>query len=133
VQQTDGFQGCKFSGLTIGPNETVSIKTDPESSASKILRVKFVDSSIHSVPAEVFQKFSNLIVLDVDGNNVQEIKPNTYLHAEKFEFLTSKCFQRSAKFAPNHFCKEQIQISASGNIFKLQKLGAFGLDREHLH
>ncbi len=50
VQQIDGFPGCKFSGLTIGSNEAVSIKTDPESSdVSKIVRVKFDDSSIYSV------------------------------------------------------------------------------------
>jgi hypothetical protein len=88
VQSIDFFHGCKFSGVKIGPNEAVSIKTDPESSdVSKILRVKFVNSSIHSVPGEIFQKFSDLKILDVDGNNVQEITPNTFLHAKKLEII----------------------------------------------
>jgi hypothetical protein len=53
--------GCMFSGVTLGPNKTVSIKTDPANLAVKsITTVYFLDSSIHSIPSEVFTKFPNL-------------------------------------------------------------------------
>jgi hypothetical protein len=49
--------GCSFSEITIGPNETVSIKTDPEDyDANKIVSVGIGWSTIHSVPREIFTK-----------------------------------------------------------------------------
>jgi Leucine-rich repeat (LRR) protein len=78
----DGHLGCRFSGVSIGPNETVSIKTDPENADPKtITRVDFSSSSIHSVPSEVFAKSPNLKEFWADNQNVQEIKVGTFLAA----------------------------------------------------
>jgi hypothetical protein len=45
----DGVPGCRFSGVTIGPNENVSIKTDPkDADVNSITWVEFEESSVYS-------------------------------------------------------------------------------------
>jgi hypothetical protein len=75
----DGVPGCRFSGVTLGPNENVSIKTDPEDAdVNSITWVEFSESSIHSVPPEIFKKFPDLERFDAGGQNIQEIKADTF-------------------------------------------------------
>jgi hypothetical protein len=80
--------GCYISSVTIGPNETVSIKTDPEDAdANSITFVQFTRSSLYAVPREVFTKFPNLNRFHVGHQKIQEIPPNTFLNARKLTFL----------------------------------------------
>jgi hypothetical protein len=78
--------GCEFSEVSIGPNEAISIKTDPaDADVSTKTYVQFVRSSIHSVPSEVFTKFPNSRKLLVSGQNIQEIKPDSFVNGGKLE------------------------------------------------
>ncbi len=81
--------GCSFSEITIQPNETVSIKTDPEDyDANKIVSVGIGWSTIHSVPREIFTKFPNVTHFFALGQRIQEIKPDTFKDAKKLEFIS---------------------------------------------
>jgi hypothetical protein len=84
----EGLQGCRFSGVTIGQNDKVSIATDPSNlDVNTIERVDFTSSSIHSVPREIFTKFPNLIRFEAINQNVQEIKPDTFVDGKKLELI----------------------------------------------
>ncbi len=87
VKEVDGHRECLFSGVTIGANETVStIKTDPEDTdAETITKVQFSESSIHSIPAELFEKFPNLQGLSANEQEIREIKADTFKNAKKLE------------------------------------------------
>jgi Leucine-rich repeat (LRR) protein len=79
---------CKFSGVTIGADEKVSIKTDPEDTdVETITKVQFSGSSIHSIPAELFEKFPNLQWLSANEQGIREIKANTFKNAKKLETI----------------------------------------------
>ncbi len=81
-----GKPGCRFSEVTIGSNEAVRIKTDPEyADSNKIKLVQFSLSSIHSIPTEIFTKFRNIIWFFAPSQNIQEIKPETFADANKLE------------------------------------------------
>jgi hypothetical protein len=82
----EGHPTCIFKGVTIGPNEAVSIKTDPANlDVNSITFVNFDLSSIHSVPSEVFTKFPNLVIFDASFQNLQEVNPNTFEKGRKLE------------------------------------------------
>jgi hypothetical protein len=82
----EGHPACIFSGVTIGPNEAVSIETDPEDlDVNSITAVNFESSSIHSVPSEVFTKFPNLKVFWSFNVKLQEVKPNAFEKGRKLE------------------------------------------------
>jgi hypothetical protein len=85
----ENYPGCEISGVTIGKNEAVSIKTDPEDlDVNRIESVKFVDSSIYSVPTEVFRKFPKLERIYADGQNIQEITPDTFKDGKNLRLIT---------------------------------------------
>lgn len=72
-------RGCTFSGVTIKPNETVSVQIDPgNEDSNKIMYVKISYSSIHSIPREIFAKFTNMKGFWGWGQKVREIKPDTF-------------------------------------------------------
>jgi hypothetical protein len=80
---------CMFSGVTLGPNKTVSIKTDPANlDVNSITTVYFLDSSIHSIPSEVFTKFPNLEKFFADRQNIQEIKSDTFWSGSNLEVIS---------------------------------------------
>jgi hypothetical protein len=85
----ENYPGCEISGVNIGKNEAVSIKTDPEDlDVDRIESVKFVDSSIYSVPTEVFRKFPKLERIYADGQNIQEITPDTFKDGKNLRLIT---------------------------------------------
>jgi Leucine-rich repeat (LRR) protein len=80
------YEGCRFSRVTIGQNETVSIRTNPENlDVNTITLVQFRASSIHSVPSEIFTKFPNLKWFDGFNQNIQEIRPDTFKDAKNLD------------------------------------------------
>jgi hypothetical protein len=80
---------CEFSGVTIGPNEAVSIKIYPaDLDVKTITWVQFLSSSIHSVPREIFTKFPNLKWLSVHQQNIQEIHQDTFRDGKKLEQIS---------------------------------------------
>jgi hypothetical protein len=86
VKIISGQPGCRFSSVTIGPNEAVSIESKPsDSDINSITWVKFSASSIFSVPAKVFTIFPNLKEFSAWGQGIQEIKSNTFAEGEKLE------------------------------------------------
>jgi hypothetical protein len=89
LEGIDGHAACQISGVRIGPNENISIKTDPENlDVTTIIRVDFSSSSIHSVPREIFTKFPNLKLFRAPEQGVQEIHPDTFRDARKLEYIT---------------------------------------------
>jgi hypothetical protein len=81
---------CTFTSKFLENNERAIIvadHTEPGSSNADIKKVIFVSSSIYQIPAELFVTFSNLEELFMDGQNVQEIKPKTFVNAKKLENL----------------------------------------------
>jgi hypothetical protein len=78
-----------FSGVTLGPNKAVSIKTDPANlDVTSITTVYFLDSSIHSVPSEVFTKFPNLEKFFADRQDIQEVKADTFWGGSNLEVIS---------------------------------------------
>ncbi len=80
---------CEFRGVTIGQNENVTIKTDPENlDVTSITRVWFWDSPIFSVPSEVFEKFPNSKQFGAYQNtNIQQIIPSTFWDGKNLEAI----------------------------------------------
>jgi hypothetical protein len=77
---------CLFNGVTLGPSEAVSIKTDPANfNANKIEWVVFSSSSVYSVPSEVFTKFPNLKLFWASGQKIQEVKMDCFWNARNLE------------------------------------------------
>jgi hypothetical protein len=76
---------CTFRNATIGPDDDqVTIKTDPEDhNANDATKILFYDSSIHTVPREIFTKFSKTWLFYAVDLNIQEIKPDTFWDAKK--------------------------------------------------
>jgi hypothetical protein len=86
VEIIDDQPGCLFSGVTIGQNEVISIKTDPEDvDVSTIGVVKFVGSTIHSVPSEIFTRFPKVKKFLAFDQNIHEIKADTFLSGKNLE------------------------------------------------
>jgi hypothetical protein len=83
VQFTRNEPTCMFMNVTLGPNEAVSVQVDDDEST--ITQVAFFDSSIYSVPREIFTKFPNLKVFWAYAQNIQEIKPDTFREGTKLE------------------------------------------------
>jgi Leucine-rich repeat (LRR) protein len=81
--------GCVFSGQTIEKNDVVSVKTDPEEAdANSVKAVQITESSIHSIPQEIFTRFPNLELFWSHKQNVQEIKPDTFANAKKLQVIS---------------------------------------------
>jgi hypothetical protein len=79
---------CEFFSVTIGPNEAVSVETDPRNAdVSHITFVEFSSSSIYSVPGEIFTKFPNLKTFIAFGQRVQEIKADTFMHGKNLNYV----------------------------------------------
>jgi Leucine-rich repeat (LRR) protein len=82
---------CAFSSKFLENNEKAIIVADHTaqgSSNADIKNVNFVSSSIHQIPAELFSTFPNLEVLKMEGQNLHEIKPNTFKNARKLRRLS---------------------------------------------
>ncbi len=80
---------CDFIGLTIGQDELISIATDPtDLDRNSITFIRISDSSIHSVPSEIFQDFPNLKEFYAYGNNIQEVKADTFLSGKNLELIS---------------------------------------------
>jgi hypothetical protein len=101
-----GQPGCKFSGVSIGLNETVSIQTNPKDlDVDTVEAIDFSDSHLFSVPPEVFTKFPNVRYFDAWGQKVREIRPDTFANAKKLEFIYLHS-NKLTKLHPNTFqCK----------------------------
>ncbi len=79
---------CHFSGVTIGPNETVTIRTDPvDLSVNTITEIMIVESSIYSVPSEIFTKFPNTKQFYASRQLINEIYANTFHSGKKLEVI----------------------------------------------
>jgi hypothetical protein len=79
---------CHFAQVTLGPNEAVTIELDRGiygDDESTIYEAVFPHSSIHSVPSEIFTKFPNLKVFWAYGQNIQEIKRDTFRDGKQLE------------------------------------------------
>jgi hypothetical protein len=80
--------GCRFSGVTIGPNETITIKTDPaDLDVNSVNFVDFVSSSIHSIPSEIFTKFPKLEWFMAGQQNIQEVKEDTFKNGKDLTMI----------------------------------------------
>jgi hypothetical protein len=101
-------RNCRFSGVTIGPNEAVRIEVDPaKTDVNGIIYVEFKGSSIHSIPREIFTKFPNLKTLQASGQNIQEITADNsrdgkhlvyiYLAENAITFLHKDTFANAGK------------------------------------
>ncbi len=83
------MNACEFFGVTIGPNETIKVETNPAIvNIYRVSRIWFSSSSIYSVPSEVFTEFPIAKSFGAPGNKIQEIKPNTFAKAKNLEDIT---------------------------------------------
>jgi hypothetical protein len=80
---------CEYYNVKIEANETVAVYSAPSSAdVKKVYTVVFLESSIYSVPSEIFTKFPNLEDFRAKGQNIQEIKPNTFKNARNLKLIT---------------------------------------------
>jgi hypothetical protein len=78
-----------FSGVTLGQHEAVTIATDPvDLDVALVETVAFDNSSIYTVPTEIFKKFPNLREFYAADQNIQEVTPDTFKYAAKLRLLT---------------------------------------------
>jgi hypothetical protein len=83
-----GETRCTFSRVTIGQNETVTIRTDPvDLSVNTITEVVFDGSSIYSVPSEIFTKFPNTKQFYASRQLINEVYTNTFHSGKKLELI----------------------------------------------
>jgi hypothetical protein len=147
----EGYPACIFSGVTIGPNKTVTIETDPANlDVNSIIAVVFESSSIHSVPSEVFTKFPNLKVFRAVNVKLQEVLPNafekgkkleqirlgsnelTFLHLNTFKgeffhfffamLISGILFQRFDRIEENWVGVQQVECDASSDVFTFRQI-----------
>jgi hypothetical protein len=122
---------CGFSVLTLGPQEAISIKTHPENTDDNTITITwFLQSTIHSIPSEVFTKYPNLDWFQASGQKVQEIRPGTFRNGKKLThlslqdnemtFLHKDTFEGKC-FSKYFFCKPLIL----GN--SIQRFAKFGI------
>jgi hypothetical protein len=83
VQFTHNEPTCHFTGVTFGPSKAVFIQVEVD--VSTITQVSFSDSSIYSVPRDIFMRFPNLKVFRAYDQRIQEIKPHTFWEGRKLE------------------------------------------------
>jgi hypothetical protein len=123
-------ENCRFSGVTVGPNEAVRIEVDPaKTNVNGIIYVKFISSSIHSIPREVFTKFPNLKTLQASGQNIQEITADTFSDAGKLRVINladnAITFLHKDTFKGQYFIFAFVLISnIHTNLIKFQFTGS---------
>jgi hypothetical protein len=109
VQQIENTPSCRFYKVYIGPGDVVSIKTDPaNATADKVEWVIFESSSIYFVPPEIFTKFQNLKWFWAIGQNIYEIKPNTFTN--RWKLLSIQIQNNFISFLDENAFKGKIQI-----------------------
>jgi hypothetical protein len=85
------LQNCGIRSVTIGPNEAVTIKIDPENvNANEITYVWILFCSIYSLPREIFTKFPNLKQFEAHAQKVQEIQRDTFLNGTNLETINAQ-------------------------------------------
>jgi hypothetical protein len=70
-------QNCHFSRITIRPNEAVSVKIDPLYANN--ITIETDHRLLNSFSPCFFTKFPNLRKILASGQNIQEIKPDTFV------------------------------------------------------
>jgi hypothetical protein len=79
---------CVFNGVTIGQNDTVTIQTNPQNlDANTIAGVAFTQSSIYSIPVEIFTRFPNIFVVQAYDQNLREIEADTFRNGKNIRML----------------------------------------------
>jgi hypothetical protein len=85
---TYGPSSCSFADMTVRQNEAVSIKIEPPSlDGVKMTYVRILRSSIYSLPRGIFTKFPNLKSFHAPGQNIQQLKPDTFTDEIKLEVI----------------------------------------------
>lgn len=84
--QMDDEDYCVFKRIFVKKNEFVNLGVE-EIDKSQVIRVDFQTSTIESVPAELFESFENLEILLLSKRNVEELRPDTLMHARKLKIL----------------------------------------------
>jgi hypothetical protein len=138
---------CVFTSKFLENNEKAIIVADHTaqgSSNADIKNVTFVSSSIHQIPAELFSTFPNLGILKMEGQNLQEIKPNTFKNAKNLRSLylgfnkiklidettfdsinPQRCLEKSRKSSASWSLEQSNSRIASRNFLWQPKFGWF--------
>jgi hypothetical protein len=131
VASIGGYPGCEFSNVMIEQNEVASLETDPaDADPNKIAAVVFSSSSIYSVPRGIFTKFPNAKHFFADGQNIQEIKADTFQDAHKLKIVdlrdNSLAFLHKDTFRGNFFRSLISHLNSKKFYSKIQDIwGSF--------
>jgi Leucine-rich repeat (LRR) protein len=82
---------CYFESKKLKINQTVALASDHDESRdidNKINEVHFTSCSIYAVPSEIFTTFEYVKKLYMNGQNVEEIRADTFLKAHSLIYLT---------------------------------------------
>jgi hypothetical protein len=79
---------CTFREQIVQGNEEVLLRSQHNGTSDDDIKiVEFLASSIHSLPPQLFSKFSNLKVIYTNRDLIREIKEGTFELATNLEFL----------------------------------------------
>jgi hypothetical protein len=84
----EGERVCVFNGVTIGQNDTVTIQTTPRNlDTNTIAGIAFTQSSIYSIPMEIFTRFPNIFVVQAYDQDLREIEADTFRNGKNIRML----------------------------------------------
>lgn len=75
---------CTFRSVRLRENQVLT----NTASDRNIKTVRFVNSNLHAVPAEIFNFYDNLEMAHLTGQNIQQINENSFINAKELKYLT---------------------------------------------
>ncbi len=135
-------ESCVFSSLEIEEDETVIFGINKSSNTNDILTVYFKNSSIFAVPREIFSIFPKVMILSMEGQNVQQIRTDTFVNAgnlgslwldeNNIKELFSNAFNGLLKLKNLNICDNKLEI-VNFDCFKgLSGLNDLRMDNNNL-
>jgi hypothetical protein len=113
---------CYLQNVLLGEGEKIFItgNNQPEKSDSDVSSVIFIESKLHEIPSEIFEKFENLKELNVESTGLEEL--NYLENCGSLETFKAP-FNNIVKINDETFkdCKNLRTVDLQSN--KIEKLG----------
>lgn len=127
---------CEFKSVVILKDETVKVVANHSTNLTKnddIKEVIFESSFIYYIPSEIFKTFKNLEKLNITGQHLEEIYPETFVEAKTlknlyldYNYLKAigvNCFKGATNLWRIELGDNQIERIHSTAFGALKKLG----------
>lgn len=110
---------CNITSQILSRDEKANFVMDPRSTEKQnVIEIWFNDSSLYSIPPEIFTSFVNLKHLYVRDQNLQEISGKTFEKASQLDYLSIK--------------SNDIKVLHNDDFFGAIKLRILGLSKNKI-